>query len=210
MKTSDSRLQPVERSAIESALTLMRQPSLSRSLQRHEIPSDVLALIKVSAGDDDLRLAFSEKHNVSEAEVLAASKLYLQTILSTARNDDKRMLCLPQGAVWEDYKEHKKWLLKWLHPDRNRDSWESALFLKVNEAFNRLQVASLDGAAPVLARPQTAERRKQGLRRSRKLPSPAYHKTGFSGLFQQTAKPILIVAGFTLIACLVFFSTLSK
>jgi hypothetical protein len=209
-KMSVSQLQRDKRTAFELALAVLRQPGLSRDMRRVQIPCDILVLIKISAGDEELKKQLSDKHFVSEDDVEAASKLYVQSIMTTAGANDWRMLCLPTGAILEDVKEHKKWLLKWLHPDRNRNTWQSALFLKVNAAFNRLQSTPIENLLSATSVTPVRQLRQKGLRPPGKFKSSGYKKVSFAKLIQQTSKPILAMALTLLMACFAFFSLASK
>jgi hypothetical protein len=200
-KQFDSRQQTVERSAVETAFMLLHQPALMRRITKNDIPADVLILLKVSGGAADLAEDLSLQHNMEPADVVTAARLYLQCILTNAGSNDRRMLCLPEAAGAEEIREHKKWLLKWLHPDRNHDSWESALFLQVNDAFNRLQL-SPQGSAERPVQPIAPLRRRHGDRRGKHQPS-AYVKLNRRGLIGHAAKPILLMVGMVMLTCAV-------
>jgi hypothetical protein len=193
VKMSASLLQPADQSAIKAALALARHPSHVRRIPRNDIPADVITLIKIAAGDDDLLLRLSADHNVPERDLLAASKLYLHSILSSAKTNDRRMLCLPRNASADDIREHKKALLKWLHPDRNHDRWESALFAKVNEASIRLQKSPglVESASPSVVISDKHRRKRRSEQRRHAM--AGYQKAGWTAMMQHAARPVLFV-----------------
>jgi hypothetical protein len=125
--------------AVHDALSAYRQPSRLRLRRQRDLPQDTLLLIKICAGDPDTNATWTTYCGVDEAELRAAASFYLNHILSRAGGDKFRLLGLKPGASAEDVKIHKRWLLKWLHPDRNHSAWESALFRKVNEAARVLE-----------------------------------------------------------------------
>jgi hypothetical protein len=190
----DSRQSEVKKSAVVVALLLLRQPALIRNILRQDIPDDVLVLLKISAGDTTVIQEVSTKHQVDSPVIVAAAKFYMQCILSHADGDVRRMLCLPANASNEVIREHKKWLLKWLHPDRNHDRWESTLFLKVNDAYKRLQTElpqkTLGDEVELL--PAKIKRSSGNLHPPHQKPYQ-YVKLGVRGLFRRAAKPILLV-----------------
>ena len=52
---------------------------------------------------------------------------------------DCRLLGLHEQASYDDIRSNKRLLLKWLHPDRNHNSWETKLFHRVQAAVDRLE-----------------------------------------------------------------------
>lgn len=190
---SASRPHKAERPAIAIALSLHRQPALLRSVPRRDIPVDVIEVLRIAAGQEEAIQSASTAFDVTEEALVEAAELYLQLILSNAQSDDMRMLCLPQSAMAADIKDHRRLLLKWLHPDRNHDNWESALFLKVKAASMRLEEqlkAENEKSSIVVPVPTQTSRRRH-----------ARHRGGLSriqqdntGLFRSAAKPIALVA----------------
>lgn len=62
------------------------------------------------------------------------------------------VLALPQNWSSQDVREHKRWMLKWLHPDRNPSAWEANLFHRVKEASDRIENGTAkDSADPAAA-----------------------------------------------------------
>jgi hypothetical protein len=195
-KISKSHQLTPENSAVKDALSLLHQPRMVKTSMRGEIPNDVIRLLKVVAGESSEILGIGLEHNTEPESVVNAAKLYLQLLFASAHSDDRRMLCLPSTAVANDIKEHKKWLMKWLHPDRNHDKWESALFLKVNDAFSRLQKIPSEATSAKATHDQHRQRTKTP------KPEPSYKKIDRNKLLGRAAKPVLFVvviavAGYT-------------
>jgi hypothetical protein len=149
-------------SAIDVVVTVFRQPTTFSAAKQGMLPTGMLDVIKAAAGDDDTLKAFSEQKNLSQDHIKQASQFYLQKLLTTAGADNHRKLGLDYGATSLQVKDHKRWLLKWLHPDRNPSKWESLLFVEVGKAAAQIEVMR-----PNLAAPQVVERRQsQGRRKS--------------------------------------------
>jgi hypothetical protein len=130
-----------ETSAVHSALRAYRQPSRLRMWRYLELPQDYLDLIKISAGDHETIEALMNRYNVNEDELRSAAVFVLNYVISRAGGDNFRILGLPKYAGREDIRIHKRWLLKWLHPDRNHNAWESVLFRKVSDAAKGVEDA---------------------------------------------------------------------
>jgi hypothetical protein len=149
--------------AIELALKVYQRPARARSLRRQDFPAGILSLIKIAASTEDEVEPLIGDRAAPDLPVRDAAVFYLQQILMHAGNDDYRQLGLKRGASLQDLKDHKRLLLKWLHPDRNRNAWENVLFQRVAAAAKRLEAAMQQGAAmPVqFTRPKSSRRRRR-------------------------------------------------
>jgi hypothetical protein len=122
--------------ALDIALQLYRQPALARRVQRNGLPPRVLSLIKIAAGSEE-ELALPVAHTPGEIrEIREAAIFFLQNCLFQAGGDSYRVLGVEHGAPIEEIRRHKRWLLKWLHPDLNRNTWEAAYLQRVLAAWN--------------------------------------------------------------------------
>jgi hypothetical protein len=151
--------------AINLALDLYRKPARARSLNRRDVPEGMLMLIRIAAAADEEIGALVDDAAIAKQPVKAAAIFYLQQLLMQADGDDFRQLGLRRGATLQDLKDHKRQLLKWLHPDRNKNAWEQVLFQRVAATAERLEAAMRQGGA----QPFPSERRK-----SRRRPAAAW------------------------------------
>ncbi len=147
--------------AIEIALEVYRKPERARALRRQAVPPGMLNLIKIAAGTEDEIKALLLDRAAEGAPAKDAAIFYLQQLLMNAEGDDYRQLGLRAGASLQDVKDHKRGLLKWLHPDRNPSPWEQVLFGRVKAAADRIEGAIRQGDDV----PKFIERRRPGRRR---------------------------------------------
>jgi hypothetical protein len=135
-----------DRRALDIALDLMHRPLMARMVQSAPLPPGMIDVIKIAAGEpppcDHARLGDGQGQDT----IRQAAVLYLQQALFIGKGDDYRALGLTPGAAREQVREHKRWLLKWLHPDRNPSKWESQLFLRVVRAAEELEKRTIDEA----------------------------------------------------------------
>jgi DnaJ domain len=140
--------------AIVEALHLFRQPARARSIHKHSLPLDMLSLIKIAAGDpattDDWAKTCGESHEVMQQ----AARFFLQQLITKAGGDCYRTLGLTPQSTQEDIRNHKRWLLKWLHPDRNHSKWESAMFHRISQIAQDLEAQKRSARLDILASPQ--------------------------------------------------------
>lgn len=124
------------RDALQLALEIFRSPVQVRSVQKSPLPKEVLQVIRIAAGDKLDENALAKSFGWKESEVRAAAVFFLQQILFEKNSSPARILGLSPDANLEDLKNHKRALLKWLHPDRNANKWENVLLQRVITASN--------------------------------------------------------------------------
>ncbi len=139
------------------ALELFSQPALARRIRQQPLPEGMLEVIQIAAGNSP-----SDRNQLSQD----AAIFFLQQVLISRDNDNFRLLGLNHGASLELVREHRRWLLKWLHPDRNHNKWESTLFDRVNLAATQLENPILSIQEPKTKRNQIEHksRRTQNLK----------------------------------------------
>ncbi len=123
--------------ARDLALEVFRQPLLARQLKRNPLPEGMLDVIQIAAGVDT-NITQTDDPHLREAAIF-----FLQQVLVSTHSDKFRLLGLRPGANIDLIREHRRWLLKWLHPDRNHNKWESTLFTKVHAAAATLEASGL-------------------------------------------------------------------
>jgi hypothetical protein len=128
--------------ALRAALMAYRRPAHVDAMREVRLPADMLEVIRIAAGDSDVLAAAADAMGGDEAVLQDAAQLFLQRLLADSRASDWRLLGLEPGATQAQIRDHKRWLLKWLHPDRNKNKWESALFNRVSQAADRLQAGT--------------------------------------------------------------------
>lgn len=159
------------KSAAEVAIELYHEPRLAQKLVKVPLHRDVLSVIKVVAGDAAALHAFPDAIASKPDLARQISSLYILKVLFHDRHNDNRLLGLNPGADVNLVKDHKRWLLKWLHPDRNANKWEQAYFKPVADAAKRLEVA---GATVTAASSPNTQHR------GRRVSNPHWRKTQWS------------------------------
>jgi hypothetical protein len=198
--------------AVQEALELFRQPARLRFIDRTELPVEMLDVIKIAAGDDNTIQLWADTFNEVPNVVREAAVFYLQQTIARSGVDNFRMLGLQPGAATADIRAHKRWLLKWLHPDRNPSKWQAALFYRVSGVADQLE--SLSAAACSLpAEPSmltksshgtSAHMRRQRLKPSqRRSPTPQVSWSDLIGRLTKRAAFVAMIGAFILLLWLV-------
>jgi hypothetical protein len=199
LEMNDPRLK-----AIDVAIAVYRQPNQFVIPKPGHFPDKMLDVIKSAAGDEDTITSLSLHLDMPSDTVSQVCKFYLQKLLTAGGNDPFRMLALDRDATAAEVKEHKRWLLKWLHPDRNPSKWESALFLMIGKAAQQLE----NGYVSEELRPAASRHKKK--QQSRRVPwtYTKVHKRKSSII--RSLKPIILALSAGLIFVFVLTSAISN
>lgn len=164
--------------SIDIALDFARLPSLARSVPKTPLPSDILDTIKIAAACPETCAAAEITTGKSATTLIESARFYLQHILFRADADPYRILGLKPGASREQAREHMRWLLQWLHPDRN-GAWDAVYAERVLRAWKSVAdpqscVADIAKSGPKTkgfgSRKQASKRRSRNSAISIRLP----------------------------------------
>ena len=125
--------------ALHQALDLASSPLLAGAIRVQPIPDDVLSLIQVAAGDELAVTQAVAATGARRERVREAAVLYLQHVVFAPNADHYRLLGAHPDAPHATLREHVGWLMKWLHPDRAENEWESVFTQRVLGAWNELK-----------------------------------------------------------------------
>ena len=134
---------------------LFREPGLISELRERALPDDVALLIRIAAGESAAIENAAESAGEPADVLVEASVFFLQQILFAPGADSYRVLGVAADAPQDQLRENYRWLMKWLHPDRNQDGWETVYADRVNIAWQDLKTiqrrAEYDRNSPVAA-----------------------------------------------------------
>jgi DnaJ domain len=156
------------KSSLSAAIQLYSAPSLVKQFRRRAMPDDVLVLIKAAAGAPEAVAAFPGHVSRDPDRVREIAAFYIQQTMFLPNAGDYSVLGLTPGASEDKVREHKRWLLKWLHPDRNNNRWEQNYFLQVSQAADR--ILKHEGSVDVTLERQPALEKKHRFRSAGKRP----------------------------------------
>jgi hypothetical protein len=200
------------------AIEIFRMPTKRRQVSKTLVPSGMLDVIKAAAGDEATLLRHAEAFRLSEADIKDACKHYLLTMLLDPTAQGERLLGLEPGAPKTALKDHKRWLLKWLHPDRNPSPWENTLFHKISEVSlenikelpKQVAPPEPDVVKPPVSKAAVVGPSQHDLRRRNWVPVTKRKRT--STKFQMVSRFFrpLVAAGLLALALIIGFSVKSE
>src|SRR5690554_279730 len=126
--------------ALDLALGLLRAPARRTHLAARPLPTGMTTLLEVAGGSESAAQAASAATGGSPAELLEASRFFVQQILFTDDASAYRVLGAGPDAPQSTLQAHHRHLQRWLHPDRDGgEAWDSAFSARVNDAWNQLR-----------------------------------------------------------------------
>src|SRR6266849_7394317 len=124
--------------AIDFALDLTQMPALARSSVAPGLPSNILELMRIAATCPEACEAAVARTGEPAPALIEAARFYLQQVLFRPEADSYRILGIEPAASRETARDHMRWLLEWLHPDRNNNSWDAVYAERVLKAWREL------------------------------------------------------------------------
>src|SRR5215469_18277709 len=136
---------------IELALDLARMPALARR-SVVALPPNVIELMRIAAANPEACRDAVAQTGEPRHVVIEAARFYLQQVLFRPDADCYRILGIQPTASRATAREHMRWLLEWLHPDRNNNnSWDVVYAERVLKAWREVSAANGSVARPNFA-----------------------------------------------------------
>ncbi len=188
--------------ALEQAIALYRAPGRLPLLHERPLPTAVLLLLRIVAND---RVALeTATHTTGETPdtLVDAAILYIQQVLFAATSDAYRLLGVHPDAPNAQIKDHYRWLMRWLHPDRQSERWEVVYSDRVNRAWQALRPDRRDSyvSAPLDEADSAPWEPTQRNRAMRLTPAPVAVARPLLSARMTTRLPILVLGGLALTA----------
>src|SRR6516162_848718 len=151
---------------IELALDLARMPALARSSVAPPLPPNIIELMRIAAASPEACQAAVAQTGEPRHVVIEAARFYLQQILFRPDADCYRILGIEPTASRETARSHMRWLLEWLHPDRNNNSWDAVYAERVLKAWREVSAANVSVAqrGSVLTVASSSKKKRGGVR----------------------------------------------
>jgi hypothetical protein len=127
--------------ALHHAMALSAAPLVAAAMRAQPLPDDVLWLFQIAAADGVAVQRAVDATGASADRVREAAALYIQHVVFAPDADHYRILAVTKDAPQVRIREHFGWLMKWLHPDRLANDWESKFAQRVIAAWNDLKLA---------------------------------------------------------------------
>lgn len=150
-------------------LGVFREPGLVSDLRDKKLPENLPLVIRLAAGEGAALQCALDTTGESAETLVDASVFFLQQVLFAPGADSYRVLGADSDAPQDRLRDNYRWLMKWLHPDRNQDGWEAVYADRVNVAWQNLKTlarrAEFDRLSPSsqMLAPMTATTMRRGV-----------------------------------------------
>ena len=111
----------VDATALKVAIDLLHVPSRVRPMRSAALPDGVLALLQIAAGDEETTSRATELTGRTQVVVRDAATFFIEQILLAPESDSYRVLGASPQASSGDLRRNMALLLRWLHPDMERN-----------------------------------------------------------------------------------------
>lgn len=125
------------RHVIETALDLARMPMLARVGALPPIPPDIIEIMRIAAANPQACQSAAATTGEPSEVLVEAARFYLQHVLFRPDADCYRVLGIARTDSRAVARDHMRWLLHWLHPDRN-SSWDVIYAERVLKAWQEV------------------------------------------------------------------------
>jgi len=137
---------------IELALDLARMPALARTSAVPPLPPNVVELMRIAAASPEACQVAAARTGQPTSVLIEAARFYLQQVLFRADADCYRILGIEPTASRAMARDHMRWLMEWLHPDRNNNSWDGVYAERVLKAWREVSASNGSAIRPSLYR----------------------------------------------------------
>lgn len=136
-------------SALEEALLLKLNPDRLFFQQRLPLPEGIAQLIRIAIDPASAGLSQEQRQDLDDVQLQAAAAAYLKGVCLFPGSQGLRVLGLNDASDNKLILEHRRLLLKWLHPDRNPENRHLAE--RVNRAWALQKAGQIESAAALPA-----------------------------------------------------------
>jgi len=168
--------------ALRVAFDLIHFPSQVRLIRATPLPEDLLVLLRIAAGDEEMTLQAMKSSGRSLPAVREAAGFFIEQILLFPDADSYRVLGASPDATGGELRRNMALLLRWLHPDLDRQGERSVFAGRVTRAWNDLKTPERRASYDRSMRKSLAEKslfRKKGMSRGQKRGSSRRLDSGY-------------------------------
>lgn len=144
-------------SAVSIAVDLLHLPSRVRWHQSAALPSDVITILEIAAGEPGVLQRAAAVAGHAPDVVERAAQFFVEQVILSAHSDSYRLLAATSTASAADLRRHMALLMRWLHPDRHAKATQALYVTRVSNAWADLKTADRRQAYDALRASQSSK-----------------------------------------------------
>ena len=126
-------------SALKIAIDLLHVPSKIRLIRSAPLPSDTLEILQIAAREQDVIQALAGSLEWPPHVIEEAASYFIEQILFCVDADSYRVLGATPDATNSELRRNLALLLRWVHPDLDRNGSRASFAVRVNRAWDNLK-----------------------------------------------------------------------
>jgi len=126
--------------ALDAAIALSRASSLSLAvaMRSQVLPTGVKLLLRILANETEALKEARHMSGLGETDLVAAAEFYVLQVMLYRGASSPRILGVTADADRTEIRAHMRYLLNWLHPDKNTNAWHASFAGRVIAAWSRI------------------------------------------------------------------------
>lgn len=136
------------RPAIRAAISVYHDPTSLPRRAADPLPPGMTELLGLLTSGSAPAAVDCDELGIETDELVAAARFYVSHVVCHDGADDYRLLAADASTPMDRIRQHRRLLLRWIHPDASRDEFNSTLFQRLNEAWRRIEKGEADHPIP--------------------------------------------------------------
>lgn len=154
--------------AVRVAIDLIHVPSRVRLYRAETLPEGVETILRIAAGDDGAETAAAAAVGRPRELVRRAAFFFIEQILLSPDADSYRVLGADDRATAAELRHNMALLLRWLHPDLDRQGVRSLFAGRITQAWETLKTPDRRAAYDLKRSANGTVRGRRGARTKRR------------------------------------------
>jgi hypothetical protein len=125
--------------ALESAIALSRAPRLVRVMRSTRLPEGLTFLLRILSGERQALVEAQHMTRLDEEAIISIVEFYVLQVMLFRGASSRRILGVEPGAERSQIRRHMGYLMNWLHPDREANTWRVAFARRVLDAWHQIE-----------------------------------------------------------------------
>ena len=133
--------------ALRLVLEVVQAPAELQAWRGRPLPDGISDVVHAASGADAYVLPAAASLGAAPEQLVRAARTFLREVAMHAGAEPARVLALPRGADPAVVRQHHRWLMHWLHPDRLPAPEDQPLASRLNQAWQLLRAEPVHGQA---------------------------------------------------------------
>ena len=135
--------------ALDSAIALSRAPRLVRVMRSTRLPEGLTLLLRILSGERQALVEAQHMTRLDEEAIISIVEFYVLQVMLFRGASSRRILGVEPGAERSQIRRHMGYLMNWLHPDREANTWRVAFARRVLDSWHQIETGAEEDGPPL-------------------------------------------------------------